>query len=139
MKIYLHRPIEILSFLCTDIFLKSYIVAKYFSIFNNTPPLSWVAHIGRDFLTCYSCSHFSSMILCIFLCGHYFVQFGPAFCTYSFGKLVLLVFQCFFIFPSDFIVCKVGDTLRHVCANIFKKGFVGLFQKRFSSISEIQF
>ena len=37
------------------------ITAKYFSIFNNKPPASWVAHVTRDFLTCYSCSCYSSM------------------------------------------------------------------------------
>ena len=31
------------------------ITSKYLSIFNNTPPASWVAHITRDFLTCYTC------------------------------------------------------------------------------------
>ena len=36
------------------------ITAKYFSIFNNKPPASWVAHIIRDFLTCYSCLYYSS-------------------------------------------------------------------------------
>ena len=34
---------------------------KYFSFFNNKPPASRVAHITRDFLTCYSCSSCSSM------------------------------------------------------------------------------
>ena len=33
-----------------------YISSRYFSISNNKPPASWVAHISRDFLTCYSCS-----------------------------------------------------------------------------------
>ena len=31
---------------------------KYFSIFNNKQPASWVAHITRDFLTCYSYSYY---------------------------------------------------------------------------------
>ena len=34
---------------------------KYFSFFNNKPPASWVAHITRDFLTCYFCSYYISM------------------------------------------------------------------------------
>ena len=38
------------------------ITLKYFIIFNNKPPASSVAHIARDFLTCYSCSYFSSMV-----------------------------------------------------------------------------
>ena len=37
------------------------ITSKYFSFFNNKPPASWVVHIARDFLTCYSCSYYSSM------------------------------------------------------------------------------
>ena len=37
------------------------ITSKYFSIFNNKPPASWVAHVTRDFITCYSCSYYSSM------------------------------------------------------------------------------
>ena len=38
------------------------ITSKYFSVFNNEPPAGWVAHITEDFLTCYSCSYYSSMI-----------------------------------------------------------------------------
>ena len=38
------------------------IISKYFSFFNNKPPTSWVPHITRDFLTCYSCSYYSSML-----------------------------------------------------------------------------
>ena len=38
------------------------ITSKYFSFFNNKPPASWVTHITRDFLTCYSCSNHSSMV-----------------------------------------------------------------------------
>ena len=38
------------------------IISKYFSFFNNKPPTIWVAHITRDFLTCYSCSYYSSML-----------------------------------------------------------------------------
>ena len=39
-----------------------HISSKYFNIFNNKPPASWVVHITGDFLTCYSCSYYSSMI-----------------------------------------------------------------------------
>ena len=38
------------------------ITSKYFSFFSNSPPASWVAHIARDFFTCYSCSYYSSML-----------------------------------------------------------------------------
>ena len=38
------------------------ITSKYFSFFNNEPLASWVAHITRDFLTCYSCLYYSSMV-----------------------------------------------------------------------------
>ena len=38
------------------------ITSKYFSFFNNKLPASWVAHITRDFLSCYSCSYYSSMV-----------------------------------------------------------------------------
>ena len=38
------------------------ITSKYFSYFHNKPPASWVAHITRDFLPCYSCSYCSYMI-----------------------------------------------------------------------------
>ena len=42
--------------------------SKYFSFFKKAPPASWVAHITtckktRGFLTCYSCSYYSSMFL----------------------------------------------------------------------------
>ena len=37
------------------------ITLKYFRIFNNKQPESLVADIIRDFLTCYSCSYYSSM------------------------------------------------------------------------------
>ena len=38
------------------------ITSKYFTFFNNKPPTSWVTHITRGFLTCYSCSYYSSML-----------------------------------------------------------------------------
>ena len=37
------------------------ITSQYFSFFNKKPPASRVAHITRDFLICYSCSHYSAM------------------------------------------------------------------------------
>ena len=38
------------------------ITSKYFSFFNNKPPASRVAHITRDFLACYFCPYYSSML-----------------------------------------------------------------------------
>ena len=38
------------------------ITSKYFSLFDNKPPTGWIAHIARDFLTCYSCLYYISMI-----------------------------------------------------------------------------
>ena len=40
-------------------------ISKYFSFFK--PPASWIAHMTRDFLTCYSCSYYSSMLRWSFL------------------------------------------------------------------------
>ena len=37
------------------------ITLKYFRFFNNKLPVSWVLHITRDFLICYSCSYYSSL------------------------------------------------------------------------------
>ena len=39
------------------------ITSKYFSFFNNKPPASWVAHIATYFLTCYSSSYYSSIVV----------------------------------------------------------------------------
>ena len=36
--------------------------SNYFSFFNNKPPASWVSHVTGDFLTCCSCSYYSSII-----------------------------------------------------------------------------
>ena len=38
------------------------IALKYFRIFNNKPPAGWVANKSRDFITCCSCSCYSSMV-----------------------------------------------------------------------------
>ena len=35
--------------------------SKYFSFFNIKPPASWLGHITRNFLTCYSCLCYSSI------------------------------------------------------------------------------
>ena len=34
--------------------IKINVASKYFSFFNNKPPASWVTHITKNFLTCYS-------------------------------------------------------------------------------------
>ena len=51
--------------------------------------------------------------------------------------------QRFFHFYSqklmNTLIFKRGDTPRHMCVNMSRKGSVGLFQKFFSRISEIQF
>ena len=39
------------------------ITSKYFGFFNNETPATLVAHMTRNFLTCYSCSYYSSMVL----------------------------------------------------------------------------
>ena len=62
MKTYLHRPINILQFLSRGKIQKFNITSKYFSIFNNKLPASWVTHITRDFLTCCSSLYYSSML-----------------------------------------------------------------------------
>ena len=43
------------------------ITLKFFSIFNNKPPAGLVTHIARDFLACFSCLYYSSMVYCLFL------------------------------------------------------------------------
>ena len=43
------------------------ITSTCFSFFNNKPPASWVTHRTRDFITCYSCSYYSSMVEVKFL------------------------------------------------------------------------
>ena len=45
------------------------ITSKYFSFFNNKPSASLVAHITRDFFTCYFCLYYSSMKISIFFGG----------------------------------------------------------------------
>ena len=50
------------------------ITSKYFSIFKNKPPASWVEHITRDFLTCYSCWNHSSMYVKLGHFDKYFVK-----------------------------------------------------------------
>ena len=49
--------------------------SKYFSFFNHKSLASWVAHIIRDFLTCYSCSYYSSMLLVILTEKKWFERF----------------------------------------------------------------
>ena len=62
-KAYLHRPIKVLQVSHTHENWKMlHITSKYFSFFSNEPPANWVVHVTRDFLTCYSCSYYSSMM-----------------------------------------------------------------------------
>ena len=41
------------------------VTSKYFCIFSNTRPASWVPYITKDFLTCYSCLYYCSLSKCI--------------------------------------------------------------------------
>ena len=59
MKTYLH--LLYISYL-REISKMLNVTSKYFCIFTNTPPASWVVHKTRDFLRFYSCSRYSSMI-----------------------------------------------------------------------------
>ena len=56
-KVYLRRSTKILHFSTPARIQKC---LTWFSFFNKKPTASWVAHIQRDFLTCYSCSYYSS-------------------------------------------------------------------------------
>ena len=57
--------------------------SKYFSFFNDKSPASWVAHITRDFLPCYSCSYYSSMPLHCAKSVRIRSYFGPYFPTFG--------------------------------------------------------
>ena len=53
MKTYSHKPIQILQFynsFAGENSKKFNITSKFFSIFNDRPPASWVGYITRDFL-----------------------------------------------------------------------------------------
>ena len=58
IKTSVHKPIKIIQFLSKMFNITS----KYFSVFNSKSLASWVAHITMDFLTCYSCSYYNSML-----------------------------------------------------------------------------
>ena len=60
------------------------ITSKYFSFFNNKPIASSIAHIAKDFLTCYYCSY-SALIS-------------------SFPKLHMLIYYCFKFHDSSIII-----------------------------------
>ena len=47
------------------------ITSKYFSIFNNKPPASRIAHISRDFHTCYSCLYLVPCLHQKIYCSYY--------------------------------------------------------------------
>ena len=59
------------------------------------------------------------------------------------NTIIFRKLQRFFHFYSqklmNTLIFKGGDTPRHMCVNMSRKGSVGLFQFFFSSISEIQF
>ena len=59
------------------------------------------------------------------------------------NTIIFKKLQRFFHFYSqkliNTLIFKGGDTPRHMCVIISPKGYVGLFHKCFSSISEIQF
>ena len=63
--------------------------SKYFSVFNNTQSASWVAHISRDFLTCYSCSYYCSNVTIILVLLSYLPskQFRGRFFIFSFWEV----------------------------------------------------
>ena len=72
------------------------ITSKYFSFFNNKPPANWVTHITRDFLTCYSCLHYSSMVIpCLF---------EILWCLFDLKKDIIYLFDiiCLFDFLHSF-------------------------------------
>ena len=61
------KKLIVTSFFCLDFFHvgkleMSNIAMKYFSVFNDKPPASWVAHITRDFFSCYSCWYYSFLL-----------------------------------------------------------------------------
>ena len=59
----------------------SNITLKYFSLFNNKPSASWVAHMTRGFFTSYSSAYYTSM-LSIF-CQDFLLLFELAISTIS--------------------------------------------------------
>ena len=86
------------------------ITSKYFSFFNNKPPASWIAHITRDFLTCYSCWYYSSMMWYVFIAG----------CKFSYCK-----FFCHFVVV---VTAVVFDNI-FTTANHFPKIYWSVLRK----------
>ena len=73
--------------ICMDLSKMFLITSKYFSIFNNKPPASWVAHVSRDFLACYPCLYYSFMIYARLVSSHlFFFRSCSIFSLYSFYK-----------------------------------------------------
>ena len=96
MKTYLHKPVKILQVLSCG--KTQNITLKFFSIFNRKPLTNWVTHITRDFLTCYSCSYYSPMVLDSFYIKHASLSeslFHKAILPKSYGKM--LSWQRFYI------------------------------------------
>ena len=61
------------------------ITSKYFSFFNSKLPARWLVHITRDFLACYSCSYYSSMVSFINFRYFLFISFIIFGLEYVFG------------------------------------------------------
>ena len=62
LKTYLQKPIKTVQFFTRRKIQKILnIISKYFSIFSNTLPATWVVHITRNFLIFYSCLYYSTM------------------------------------------------------------------------------
>ena len=92
-----------------------YITSKYFSFFNNKPPASWVAHITRDFLTCYSCSYYSSMV---YPSGHsFFLHRNSKFycCTQTVIRFFYCEIQNFTVVPKQPFVFLQRITKYYSC------------------------
>ena len=64
------------------------IISIWFSFSSDKPPVSWVAHTTRDFLTCYSCSYYSFMIISNIDLAPLSLSFWGAFRTFSRAVLV---------------------------------------------------
>ena len=69
-KDYLHRPIKFLHFLTPVRIQKCLKTLKYFSLFKNKPPVSWVAHITKHFLACSGSHQWGGSVLPILCSSH---------------------------------------------------------------------
>ena len=62
------------NFLLAGEFKNVSLNVKYFGIFKNTPPASWVAHTTRVFFTCYTCSYYILIIISCLYCARIFIR-----------------------------------------------------------------